>query len=64
MEGIDLLPDSDLQDLDLLIIGTPHKDYIKDAALLSRLKKGGIIADIRGGLRNVEMPEGSVYWSL
>lgn len=62
--GITLSSLNDMRDLDVVILAVPHKAYLKDqyAGVLSGLKTGGIVIDIKSSL--AAAPDGVHYWSL
>jgi len=63
-EGIELVDIDQLNDLDLLILGAGHDEYMADADLPNRLREDGILADIQGRMRTKSLPEKLTYWSL
>ncbi|MFC6589782.1 nucleotide sugar dehydrogenase [Sulfitobacter pacificus] len=62
--GIDLVDQSEVTDLDLMIVVAPHKEYTQDDGFLGSVKQGGILADIRGVFRKTELPADVRYWCL
>lgn len=62
--GLELRPMADLTDLDMAVLGAPHRAYLDDPAFLSILRPDGILADIRGALAKAPRPAGLDYWAL
>ncbi len=63
--GLDLCEDNVLTDLDALILAVNHAEYIADpAALLARVKPGGIVVDVKSAINPAIVGEGLTYWSL
>ncbi|MEO0771717.1 MAG: nucleotide sugar dehydrogenase [Pseudomonadota bacterium] len=62
--GVELAEYDAITDLDLMVLAVPHAAYHEDAAILSKLKPDGIIADIRGAFRKSKIPEDIHYWSM
>jgi len=62
--GITLSHADDMNDLDLMILATPHDVYAKDRKLLNRIKTGGALVDVRGVLAQRAAARGLPYWSL
>jgi UDP-N-acetyl-D-galactosamine dehydrogenase len=57
-------PDA-LKDLDALVLAVNHAEYLADpAALTARVRKGGVLVDVKSALDRESLPEGLVYWSL
>ena len=57
--------ESALAGLDLLILAVDHDPYLAEGAgLAARLKRGGVLMDIRSALDPKSLPEGLTYWSL
>ncbi|WP_417267475.1 nucleotide sugar dehydrogenase [Celeribacter baekdonensis] len=63
-EGIELVDMDQLNDLDMLVLGAGHEEYMADPGLLNRLREDGIFADIQGRMRTKSLPEKLTYWSL
>jgi UDP-N-acetyl-D-galactosamine dehydrogenase len=63
--GIALRAPDALRDLDALVLAVNHAEYCADpAALNARLRKGGVLVDVKSALDRAELPEDLVYWSL
>ena len=63
--GITLSPPEELADLDALVLAVNHAEYLADpAALTGRVRKGGVLVDVKSALARDGLPEGLVYWSL
>ena len=62
--GIELCDFSEMSDLDLMIVVSPHQQYINDPNFLRFVKKDGIFADIRGAFKYHERSETLIVWSL
>ncbi|TRD11401.1 nucleotide sugar dehydrogenase [Erythrobacter insulae] len=63
--GIALTPCADVRELDALILAVNHAEYIADpAALLARVKPGGVIVDVKSAIDRAVVPAQLVYWSL
>ncbi len=63
--GIALSPEAALTGLDALVVAVNHAEYLADpAALVARVRSGGILVDVKSALERAGMPEELVYWSL
>ncbi|MCC6812267.1 MAG: nucleotide sugar dehydrogenase [Deltaproteobacteria bacterium] len=64
--GLVLSSRAELRDLDALILAVPHAVFLQEAreALLSGLKKSGVLADIKSALDPALVPSQLRYWSL
>jgi len=63
--GLELTADADLRDLDALVLAVNHAEYVRDpAALLARVKNGGVVVDVKSALDPALVGEGLTYWSL
>ena len=63
--GIALTPCDDLTQLDALILAVNHAEYVADsAALIGRVKHGGVLVDVKSALNREDVPDGVTYWSL
>ncbi len=64
--GITLAKWEELQQLDAMIIAVAHKYYSEMPLekLLSPLRKGGVIVDVKSILQPNQIPDGYRYWSL
>lgn len=54
---------ADMPGLDLLILAVPHDDYITQN-LVSLVRDGGAIIDVRSAMNSAQVPEHITYWSL
>ena len=63
--GLTLASLDDYHDLDVLIFAVSHQQYIDQRAdLLSRIKPGGVVVDVKSALDPKAIPAGLRYWSL
>ena len=63
--GVDLSAPEDLRDLDALILAVNHKEYLAEGGdLLGRVKRGGVVVDVKSSLDPARVPEHLTYWSL
>lgn len=64
--GIPLAPFEDFTDLDVLILAVPHERLMEMGLeeLLSPLRKGGILIDVKSKIEPESVPEHITYWSL
>ncbi len=64
--GIELVPESDLNNLDVFLLAVPHDSFVVGVYDFIRrnLKSGGIIVDLHSVLDRGKLPEASTYWSL
>jgi UDP-N-acetyl-D-galactosamine dehydrogenase len=64
--GLGLVGMNELKDLDALILAVPHRQFMQRATseLLSGVRAGGVVADIKTVLKKGEIPAGLVYWGL
>ncbi len=63
--GIALSPPEALVGLDALVLAVNHAEYLTDpAALVARVRKGGVLVDVKSALDRESLPEELVYWSL
>jgi UDP-N-acetyl-D-galactosamine dehydrogenase len=63
--GIALSPPEDLADLDALVLAVNHAAYLADTpALVSRVREGGVLVDVKSALDRESLPDGLMYWSL
>jgi UDP-N-acetyl-D-galactosamine dehydrogenase len=64
--GLKLCDESALENLDLLIFAVPHKIFLSENALrvTSKLKKGGILIDVKSAIQKSYLPAHITYWSL
>ncbi len=63
--GVELSALDQFHDLDVLILAVSHREYmdqIKD--LLTRVKDGGVVVDVKSALHPRMMTRGLRYWSL
>ena len=64
--GLALSPLEELQELDGLILAVSHKWYREHGhdKLLGRVKKGGVIIDVKSAINPAHVPAGVRLWSL
>jgi UDP-N-acetyl-D-galactosamine dehydrogenase len=63
--GIALSPAEALTNLDALVLAVNHAAYLADpAALVARVRKGGVVIDVKSALDRARLPDDLVYWSL
>lgn len=62
--GFDLCDTNTLFDLDMMIMVTPHEEYVRDEGYLTRIKPKGMLLDVKGVYRNSEYANSLTYWSL
>jgi UDP-N-acetyl-D-glucosamine/UDP-N-acetyl-D-galactosamine dehydrogenase len=64
--GVSLRPWDDIADLDAMIYAVSHSYYqsMGQEALLSRVREGGVIVDVKSTLDPNRLPRGLHYWSL
>ncbi|MBA4043437.1 MAG: nucleotide sugar dehydrogenase [Erythrobacter sp.] len=63
--GVTLSPLGDLADLDALVLAVNHAEYLADpAALIARVRKGGVLIDVKSALDRASLPDDLIYWSL
>ena len=63
--GLRLKRLEDLGQLDALVLAVPHRTYVGAIdAILSRLKPGGVIIDVKSVIPASSIPAGATYWSL
>ena len=63
--GLRLKRLEDLGPLDALVLAVPHRTYVGAIdAILSRLKPGGVIIDVKSVIPAPSIPAGATYWSL
>lgn len=64
--GLKLHPWEHLRELDALVLAVPHQHYLSMGvgALLTGLRPGGIVVDVKSVLSPGEVPPGLHYWSL
>ena len=63
--GIAITPLDELVELDVLILAVAHQAYLDaPAALLARVKDGGVVIDVKSVLDPAAMERGLRYWSL
>lgn len=61
---IQLAPLDRFTELDAMILAVAHEDYIKDKDLLSRVRNGGVLIDVKSVLDPRKVPKTIQYWSL
>jgi UDP-N-acetyl-D-galactosamine dehydrogenase len=52
------------KDLDALILAVAHDEYLADKELLSRVRDGGVVIDVKSILDPNKIPKNLQYWSL
>ncbi len=64
--GIELSTLDSIQKMDALVLAVPHREYLKYSArdFVSRIRPGGILADIKAVLNPKDIPDTVTYWSL
>jgi UDP-N-acetyl-D-galactosamine dehydrogenase len=64
--GLSLVDLSALDALDALVLAVPHAQYLAEPgdAWARRLRRPGVLIDVKSVLNPAEMPEGITYWSL
>lgn len=65
--GLSLSPWDDMKELDVLILAVPHKDYVADkgSRVLSLLKDGGIVIDVKAAIDpTITQARSCKHWSL
>jgi UDP-N-acetyl-D-glucosamine/UDP-N-acetyl-D-galactosamine dehydrogenase len=64
--GIVMSPLDEMKGLDGLILAVMHNTYreLGARAIASRIRPGGVLADVKGGFDPHDIPEGVTYWSL
>ena len=62
--GFDLCDTNELFDLDMMIMVTPHEEYVRDEGYLTRIKPKGMLLDVKGVYRNSQYANSLTYWSL
>jgi UDP-N-acetyl-D-galactosamine dehydrogenase len=63
--GIVLKPFDALSDLDAVILAVPHRDYLDDLdTILARLRRGGIVVDVKSSIDAAHLRDDLLYWSL
>ncbi|WP_298470687.1 nucleotide sugar dehydrogenase [uncultured Erythrobacter sp.] len=63
--GVELTASEDLTDLDALILAVDHADYVAEGAeLTARLKKGGVLVDVKSALKREDLRDDVIYWAL
>lgn len=63
--GITLSAPDDLTELDALVLAVNHAEYLADpATLVARVRKGGVLIDVKSALERDGLPPELVYWSL
>jgi len=63
--GVELCGLDELQELDALILAVNHADYLAEGAdLTKRLKKGGVLVDVKSVIEPANLPDHVTSWSL
>jgi UDP-N-acetyl-D-galactosamine dehydrogenase len=63
-QGITLCSTEQLAGLDMMILTTAHREYMRDPGFLNRIRAGGILMDVKGAHRKSEKADTLTYWSL
>ncbi len=64
LEGLALLPEAEMQNLDLAVIISPHREYLENPNFLNCLASDGVLIDIKSVFKDRQLPEASDYWAL
>jgi UDP-N-acetyl-D-galactosamine dehydrogenase len=64
--GLEMTPVAEWSDLDALILAVPHRPYLERsvADLLSCVRAGGVVFDVKAKLARSDVPDGLVYLAL
>ncbi|MGB7206354.1 MAG: nucleotide sugar dehydrogenase, partial [Anderseniella sp.] len=63
--GVTLCGEADLQGLDAVILAVNHQAYLEDVpGLMSRIRKGGLLIDVKSAIAPDKVREDIGYWSL
>lgn len=63
--GIVLSAPEELTNLDALVLAVNHSEYLTEpAALVARVRPGGVLVDVESALAREGLPDRLVYWSL
>lgn len=62
--GIKLCSDEDMSNLDVMILATPHDEFVHNPQFMSKIRDDGIMVDVKGVFRNSKRPKTLNYWSL
>ncbi|MBP9204858.1 MAG: nucleotide sugar dehydrogenase [Kofleriaceae bacterium] len=62
--GITLSALDELTDLDAMILAVSHQEYLQDKGLLGRIRKGGVLIDVKSVLAPSAVRSDLRYWSL
>ncbi|MEM9500332.1 MAG: nucleotide sugar dehydrogenase [Pseudomonadota bacterium] len=63
--GIALRAPEELVELDALILAVNHESYVADEArFAARLKKGGVLVDVKSAIDRKRLSKDLVYWAL
>lgn len=63
-EGIELMDESEMQDLDVAIIVVPHLEYLNNSSFLNCLLPDGVLFDIKSSFKDRALPDTADYWAL
>lgn len=63
-QGITLCNIEQLAGLDMMILTTAHREYMREPGFLNRIRAGGILMDVKGVHRKSEKADTLTYWSL
>lgn len=63
---LDLVDESSLMQLDVLILAVPHAIYLSEfkQRIIGKLKASSIVIDVKSALDKSMLPENTTYWSL
>ena len=62
--GLSLQSHQEMLELDLLILGVPHQCYKDSTIIQDKIKKGGILMDLRSAIEPSMLRSDIRYWSL
>ena len=61
--GIELCSLDDMKDLDALVLGVSHREYMQET-LFDRITPGGALVDVKSAIDPSTVPDNLSYWSL
>jgi UDP-N-acetyl-D-galactosamine dehydrogenase len=47
-----------------MILAVPHREYLSDPTLLSRVRPGGVFIDVKSAIAPTKLDPSVRYWSL
>lgn len=64
--GLSLAQEAEMLDLDALILAVPHQVFLIEnaARVISKVKKGGVLIDVKAALAPESLPSEVAYWAL